>query len=250
MERNPWAKDGALDVPFAQLPKEEQDKDMVQYDVALTMSEAKFYDISNYLPQHVAQVVVEAKNRGENNVYKHNFSILFSEFDTAKTCFYKVHTRAFEGEKLWEKMRPIWREEGIERTKKLRAESVSRISEWQKRGESLVYPNKIKSWHKWVEDNVHSISIGAGLEESLEVMEALEQGKSIEEATKIAVNHGSVEGVMETVTKFSKRGPAFFRANSKELSKEVLEKWEVLLKKLEMENKNSEKMLKESGLHL
>lgn len=35
LSRNSWAKNGELDVPFSKLPKDEQDKDIAQYRVAL-----------------------------------------------------------------------------------------------------------------------------------------------------------------------------------------------------------------------
>lgn len=37
LERNDWARGGDLDVPFAKLPKDEQDKDVEQYDAAVKL---------------------------------------------------------------------------------------------------------------------------------------------------------------------------------------------------------------------
>jgi hypothetical protein len=41
LERNAWAKDGELGVPFDKLPKNEQDKDIAQFEVALKVYEAE-----------------------------------------------------------------------------------------------------------------------------------------------------------------------------------------------------------------
>ena len=54
---------------------------------------------------------------------------------------------------------------------------------------------------------------------------ALEQGETIEEATKIAEDAGhsgaSWGMMMRIVTTFSKQGPAFYRANNKEITPET-----------------------------
>jgi len=90
LERNSWAKDGELGVPFVQLSKEEQDKDIVQYEIALTMRNAKVEERYFNRLEDVAQFLVEAKKSGQNIAYKFNDHTLFSEFDTPDTCFLKV----------------------------------------------------------------------------------------------------------------------------------------------------------------
>jgi len=82
------------------------------------------------------------------------------------------------------------------------------------------------------------------LENALDVMDALEQGKSVEEATEIAESMGhsasSWNAMMNVVLYFSKRGPEFYRVNVKDISP----KTEDFVQELEADNKIYESMAK------
>lgn len=134
-----------------------------------------------------------------------------------------------------------------EREAKESAEATANIPEWKKRGEALIYPERKENWHKCVEGRARDLYKGMDLVNAMEVMEALEQGETIEEATKIAEDAGhsgaSWGMMMRIVTTFSKQGPAFYRANNKEITPET----EAYLQKLESENKYYKEMSKESG---
>lgn len=83
---------------------------------------------------------------------------------------------------------------------------------WKKRGEALIYPERKENWHKCVEGRAIDLYHGCDLVNALKVMEALEEGKTIEEATKIANDAGhsgaSWGMLMKIVSTFSKQGPA------------------------------------------
>lgn len=61
LERNEWAKGGELDVPFEKLPKEEQDKDLRQYEIALKLEQER--------KTALQASITEWKNRGYEVVY-------------------------------------------------------------------------------------------------------------------------------------------------------------------------------------
>ena len=120
LERNSWAKGGELGVPFAQLPKEEQDKDIVQYEIAKTMSQAeRSMSIENEyisedkenrkncnetgldygdmpLENTVAWRLQWSKKNGENIVIKVKGVNLYSMYDNADTCFLKVYGKTLK----------------------------------------------------------------------------------------------------------------------------------------------------------
>lgn len=240
LERNSWAKDGELGVPFAKLPKKEQDKDMIQYDVALTMSKAILEKKYINRLEDCAKFLEQAKRDGQNISYEFNGHTLYSEFDTPDTCFLKVCGKTQEERRIADEK---WRKEYQEREAKESAEAQAKIPEWKKRGEALIYPKRKENWHKCVEGRANDLYHGSDLVNAMEVMEALEEGKTIKEATKIAEDAGhsgaSWGMMMRIVTTFSKQGPAFYRANNKEIKPET----EEYLHKLERENRLFESLL-------
>lgn len=88
---------------------------------------------------------------------------------------------------------------------------------WYKRGLAMIYPQKADAWKQCVEGRVEDLYNGSDLTNALDIMEALAQGKSIEEATAIfeGANHSgaSASMVLRIVANFSKRGTEFYRAN-------------------------------------
>ena len=243
LERNPWAKDGELGVPFAKLPKEEQDKDMVQYDVALTMSKARL--VTPFINDLKDVVKFLVKEKGNNIACKFNGHILYSEFDTPDTCFLKVTGMTVEERRIASEK---WMKEFNERREKEYREAIASIPEWEKRGEALIYPQRKEEWRRCVEGRAKDLYHGKDLVNAMEVMEALEQGATVEEATKIAydANHSGASWamMMRIVTKFSKRGPEFFEANNKDISPELQE----YLNKTKEENKRFEKNSKKKSI--
>ncbi len=247
LERNPWAKDGELGVPFAQLSKEEQNKDIAQYEIALTMSKAELETTYIRKLEDVANFLVQAKKLGRNIVYNFNGHTLFSEFDTPDTCFLKVCGKTIEQRRVAEEKR---RKESELEELKLSAEAKAKIPTWNERGERLIYPENTQEWHKCVESRANDLYYGMELDNALDVMDALEQGKSVKEATEIAESMGhsgmSWNMMMKIVLHFSKRGPEFFRANVNDISAET----EQYLQKVEAQNKLYESMSKAKARHL
>lgn len=216
LARNSWAKDGELGVPFAELPADEQEKDLVQYRIAKAMAEATPYDDYVYSIDEAIEVLAREKALGRNTYIDVNATTrLYSLFDTQDTCYLKKTGETKQG---FEKKREIWRKQYQERRAKEKQMARKNAEGWYKRGLELIYPQKADAWKQCVESRVDDLYDGADLVNALEIMEALAQGKSIEEAIAIfeGANHSGSSGnmVLRIVANFSKRGTEFFRANA------------------------------------
>lgn len=223
LARNSWAKDGELGVPFAELPADEQEKDLVQYRIAKKMAEATPYNGWVSDVDGAIRVLANEKAAGRNTYIEFNTSTrLYSLFDTADTCYLKV---TGETKLEYEQSREKWRRDFEERQAQARQTAKQKAEGWYERGLKMIYPQKADKWRQCVESRVSDIYNGYDLVNALDIMEALEQGKSIEEATAIfdgAGHSGASAGmVLRIVVNFSKRGTEFYRAN---VDKEVAER--------------------------
>lgn len=234
LERNSWAKDGELGVPFAELPVDEQEKDLVQYRIAKTMSYAKEYKgWANHIDDAVA-ILEAAKQNGENIYVSFNDEKLYSMFDTADTCYLKLcgETKAEHDKALAE-----WRKEYQERQARQKAEALGKVEDWYKRGREMIYREKWNKWYDCVKTCAEGLFHGAEIESSLKIMDALHQGKSMEEVSEIMSKEGYSGGALATVltivTKFSERGPELYRHFKGE---ELIPEDEEFLQKIEEMN--------------
>lgn len=241
LERNSWAKDGELGVPFTELPVDEQEKDLVQYRIAKTMSEATECDRLGFGIEDAAEILRQEKAAGKNTYMTNaNGVMMYSMFDTEETCYLKVagKTKA-EHKKAMEE----WRREYEEREAKARTEAQSNIEVWYERGKKVIYPEKWDKWHKCVEARASDLYHGADLVNALDIMEALRYGEPMEKVTAIfeKANHSGASAamVLRVVTNFSDRGPEFYRANC---GHEIDAQTEDVLQKIEAENANLAKM--------
>ena len=119
LERNSWAKGGELDVPFAELPKEEQDKDMVQYDTALKMKEAIEVDVYVGNLDVAVEYLRTSKENNENIKLNFNGHTLYSMFDNVDTCYVKV---VGVNKAQREEQERKWHEEWLQKIEKQNAE--------------------------------------------------------------------------------------------------------------------------------
>ncbi len=113
-------------------------------------------------------------------------------------------------------------------------EIPAEISEKIAIGNTLIYPERQREWEKYVKANN-----GSELDVAIPVMEALENGASFEEASKIMENTNSIESfamAMSIIAKFSKKGVEFFRYVSKD--KALDPENEKFLQKISQENEH------------
>ena len=236
LERNPWAKDGPLGVPYSELPKDEQEKDLEFYYIALTMIEAvPVNNTCGELKASVTKDLLKYKNNNLNVVIHWHDQNLYSMFDTLNSCFLKVTGMTCD---QMEKLREESKLESKRKEEQLDLEYRAKLPEYKKRGEALIYPERLTNWNNCINNaeanGFYNIMI---LINAVETMEALDQGKTIEEATEIAEKEDhsgfSWSVMMKMVTYFSKQGPAFYRANN-----EMTPESEKMLQGIEAENRS------------
>lgn len=234
LDKNQWAKGGELDVPFSELPVGEQERFLMPYDIANTMYKAKVETKYINTLDGVVKFLEEQKKENNNVAYKFNGKMLYSEFDTKESCYLKVTDKTVQE---------------YQANSKLDKELFENIEKWEKCGKELVYPEKKSKWNSCVNDRATGFFKGEDIECAIKIMDALEAGKSVEEATQL-VNPEDMQEigwnlVSNVVTNFSKRGPEFYRYNNENLSA----KEEKYLQILENENKqyeeNAQKNVKE-----
>lgn len=91
LERNSWAKDGELGVPFVDLPQHEKDKDIDQFLVAHDMMTARLVPVSEFWLGDIdmAQEFFD-KYKGQNVKKEFNGKMIYSKYDSPQTAFVKV----------------------------------------------------------------------------------------------------------------------------------------------------------------
>ena len=142
-----------------------------------------------------------------------------------------------------------WSEKYYEKEHKESLEALEKIPGYIEEGKKYIYPERLENWKECVCNRVSDIYHGSDLMNALEVMKALDEGKSLKEVGKIIDNwhSGASFGMLcNVVVHFSKRGPEFYREyyDSYKLAKgEEKQKHEDFLKKIEKENAEFEAKL-------
>lgn len=111
-------------------------------------------------------------------------------------------------------------QEWLDNYKKEQAAAEKRAKQnipmWIEKGKKYIYPEMYEKWEKMVEIRAEDLYHGFELDASLEIMEALSNGSSMEEAKQIFENQGhsgtSAGLVRNIIFTFSKYGPDFFMA--------------------------------------
>jgi hypothetical protein len=90
IKRNSWAKYGKLGVPYSQLPKNEQNKDLAQFRIGEKMYNAEFVDIKPQYLDEAVRFLKHAKILGKSMKIKYAGQFLFSDFDDSCTAYNKI----------------------------------------------------------------------------------------------------------------------------------------------------------------
>lgn len=95
-----------------------------------------------------------------------------------------------------------------------RKNALENIPTWIVQGQTMMYPEKYVHWESAVMSRATDFTYGLCIKNTLEIMAALENGASIDEAKKILANQhhsgGTELEVRELVLSFSNRGPEFY----------------------------------------
>jgi len=96
----------------------------------------------------------------------------------------------------------------------------ARYSEWVERGKTLIMPEMFDNWKRCVEVRIYDIYHGADVEVALKIMEAFDDGVSIDETKymfKSQMHSGTFGYIVgNIITTFSLRGNEFAKAIAKE----------------------------------
>ena len=124
---------------------------------------------------------------------------------------------------------------------------LTKIPSWIERGEKLTYRQLKTKWAERVVKKAFDLYNGSDIEDALRIMEALDNGTSIEEANQPLVGTSvySAASVNDMVLHFSKRGVEFFKACDETYKrcveqdeKEDLKSWQDYFDKIEERNKS------------
>lgn len=159
--------------------------------------------------------LLAAKARGEKVYGEFNGHILHSETVSMDSAYMEVlgYTKAEHDKQMEE-----WRENYKKEEKLAKQRAIQNIPEWIAKGQALIYPERYEEWEKCVNACVTGLYHGLELDPALEIMEAVENGTTIEEASKILNNQGH-SGCSEFIVRniiflFSSKGPEFYEATA------------------------------------
>lgn len=107
------------------------------------------------------------------------------------------------------------------------------------RGRNIIYPQHFQAWDELIEKQIESLHL---FQIALDMMEALEEGKSFEEVEHMHLVTGTMLGYIRyIITYFAKQGPDYIEATASEgLSDEE----RVLIQAVREENAQFEEELK------
>ncbi len=161
------------------------------------------------------QQLMEAERKGEHVFCNFNGHELHSDGITVDSAYKEVtgHTKE-EFEQLLN--------EAIERNERERVQreqkAIENIPTWIERGKEMIFPERYEEWERYVNASARSIYNGLEIEEVLQIMEALDNNPSMDEAINIfdgLNSSGNAEKMIkDTILEFSKRGPEFWLATT------------------------------------
>lgn len=175
------------------------------------------------------EILIQYRERGESVVFDFNGHPLYSCDVTMDSAYLEVTGRT---KAEFDEERRKWREECDKREKRETEEAERKKPIWLARGMKLIYPERIKDWKSYMDRSVKGDYHGIEIDATLEIMQKLEEGASMEEIEKLlkSQNHSgrSFSMVKQLVLYFSKRGPKFYENVSKgqltEEEREVVER--------------------------
>ena len=149
--------------------------------------------------EDVVSVLLDAKARGES---------VYCEFEG-----HKLHSDNITMDSAFLEVTGLDKEDYDREQSKIKR-AKENIPVWIKEGEALIFPERHKKWKECVKARAADIYHG----QDLDIMKALDDGASIEEAQDI-FNHQSHSSVTDSFVRnmifsFSSRGPEFWEATA------------------------------------
>ena len=200
--------------------------------------------------ESIVYTLLAAKARGESVYCEFSGHKLYSDTVSMDSAFMEVTGRTkADFDKAQEEMYKNYKREQKEAEERLKAN----IETWIEKGQALIFPERYDKWEKCVVACASNLYHGLELDGVLEIMTALENGASIEEARQMLYKQRysgeAVSTIRNILFEFSKKGPEFWEATADEEispeNKKVLE-----AKKQENAQLIQANVLKTSGLKL
>ncbi len=175
------------------------------------------------------QVLQKAKQNGENIYINFNGHKLYSLLDDEDMCYIKVTGLS---KQEFDNRQKEYKKRLTEIIESETLQAKSKIPDWIKKGQALIYPQMFDRWETCVSVRAKDIYHGTELDNALEIMSILDrvEGQEGLDQAKQALDNANHSGTSYQITTsivldFSKRGPEFYREiyNSKILSEEDLE---------------------------
>lgn len=207
LERNMWARDTELDVPYNSLSNEEKTKYLFEYKIGSIMNNAQKLDKHFDSIDKLIEFFKMVNSQGENVAVEFNGKMYYSYFDNEDTCYAKFYGASKE--------EVFVKNHLYEQEDRVRASiAQAKMSEWINRGYSLMYPERYASWNNTVESIVASGNNGRDISLALSLMERLDKGETVENLVEQLrkENIEDMNSIMNIVAAYSKRGPAMFKA--------------------------------------
>ncbi len=170
----------------------------------------------------VVETLLEAKARGESVYIMFEGHKLCSDTITPESAYLQVTGKTeIEYKKDLNRQREEYKKDFEKWQKEYQTEqAILNIPYWTERGQRLIYPERYQEWEKWVNNRARDLYYGADLEVALEIMQIIENGATIEEATNIFEKqvHADMPNSMirKIIFNFSSKGPEFWEATSSE----------------------------------
>ena len=167
--------------------------------------------------ESVVYTLLAAKARGESVYCKFNGHKLYSDTVTMDSAFMEVTGQTKTD---FDKAKEEWRKNYEREEKEAEQRAKDNIPNWIEKGQALIFPERYAEWEKCVVASASGFYHGLELDSALEIMTALENGASIEEAKQM-LDKQEHSGISESIVRnilfmFSSKGPEFWEATAYE----------------------------------
>lgn len=168
--------------------------------------------------ESVVHTLLAAKAKGESVYAEFNGHKLYSDTVSMDSAYIEITGQTKEDFEL-EREKTMQTLEQIKLQRKEDMEKAQeKIPSWIQRGQELIYKERHEDWKKCVLSRASDIYHGAELDASLDIMQALENGVTIEEAKEMLdeQEHSGMSAslVRNILFSFSSKGPEFWEATS------------------------------------
>lgn len=182
------------------------------------------------------ELIEKYKAEGKNYSFEFHGKKFYSLLDDEESCYKEITGMA---KKEYLEVEKKFFAERADQNEKEEKEAKANIPAWVKEGEEMIYPQRCTEWESFVKDDAKGLYRGNYVKDVVAIMRLLDSGAPFEQVRDAFVKLDCNPHHMYEITKFSKKGPEFYRFVNKQLTEETGE----FLEKIEDENKEFAKEL-------